>query len=105
MSPGPPLLNPGYFIKTAIHKRTGAVVPWLIGIPRADFQACTDSEGRRTLRPKRRKADADPAWEKFERFYGIPSYKGGKGKQNLFAIKNADKGQFYDDLRAKPTKR
>ena len=102
---GPDAKNPGYFIKTAIHKRTGAVVPWLIGIPRADFQAFTDSEGRRTLRPKRRKADADPAWEKFERFYGIPSYKGGKGKQNLFAIKNADKGQFYDDLRAKPTKR
>ena len=35
--------------RLAIHKRTGAVVPWLIGIPRADFQAFTDSEGRRTL--------------------------------------------------------
>jgi len=102
---GPDVKNPGYFIKTAIHKRTGAVVPWLIGLPRDDFQAFTDSEGRRTLRPKRRKAEANPAWAKFERFYGIPSYKGGKGKQNLFAIKSADKGQFYDDLRAKPTKR
>ncbi len=102
---GPNIKTPGYFIKTAIHKRTGAVVPWLVAVPRDSFQAFTDSEGRRTLRPKRRKGEADPAWAKFERFYGIPSYKGGKGKQNLFAIKKADKGSFYDDLRSKPSKR
>ena len=95
----------GYFIKTALHKRTGVEVPWLIAVPRESFQAFTDSEGRRTLRPKRRKAEANPAWAKFIRFYGTPSYKGGAGKQNLFAIKNADKGSFYDDLRSKPSKR
>lgn len=95
----------GYFIKTALHKRTGVEVPWLVAVPRESFQAFTDSEGRRTLRPKRRKAEADPAWAKFIRFYGTPSYKGGAGKQNLFAIKKADKGTFYDDLRSKPSKR
>lgn len=95
----------GYFIKTALHKRTGVEVPWLVAVPRESFQTFTDSEGRRTLRPKRRKAEADPAWAKFIRFYGTPSYKGGAGKQNLFAIRNADKGTFYDDLRSKPSKR
>jgi len=96
----------GYFIKTALHKRTGVEVPWLVGLPRKDFQAFTDSEGRRTIRPKRRKAEADPAWERFTRYYGIPTYKGGtKGKQNLFAIKSSDGGRFYDELRSKPTKR
>lgn len=96
----------GYFIKTALHKRTGAEVPWLVGLPRKDFQAFTDSEGRRTIRPKRRKAEADPAWAKFTRYYGVPTYKGGStGKQNLFAIKSSDGGRFYDELRSKPSKR
>ena len=64
-----------------------------------------DSEGRRTIRPKHRKAEADPAWAKFTRLYGVPTYAGEPGKQNLFKIKKADRGKFYDNLRARPTKR
>jgi len=95
----------GYFIKKGGLKRTKTTEPWIIALPRKDFQAFTDSEGRRTIRPKRRKAEANPAWERFTRYYGIPTYKGGKGKQNLYTIKQADRGVFYDKLRAKPTKR
>jgi hypothetical protein len=96
----------GYFIKKAIEKRTQTAQPWLIAIPRADFQSFTDEKGRRTIRPKRRKAELDPAWEKFLKFYGVPSYKGGTtGKANLHAIKKADQGKFYDTLRSKPTKK
>ena len=97
--------NDGYFIKTAIHKRTGKPVPWLIALPRKSFEAFTDSEGRRTVRPKHRKAEANPAWEKFTSLYGIPTYSGGKGTKNLFKIKKADRGTFYSKLRATPTKK
>ena len=95
----------GYFIKKGGFKRTKTTEPWIIALPRKDFQAFTDSEGRRTIRPKRRKAEANPAWEKFTSFYGVPTYKGGEGTQNLFEIKKADQGTYYDKLRAKPTKR
>ncbi|MDB4344762.1 hypothetical protein OAA39_00940 [bacterium] len=95
----------GYFIKTAIHKRTGKPVPWLIALPRKSFEAFTDSEGRRTVRPKHRKAEANPAWEKFTSLYGIPTYSGGKGTKNLFKVKKADRGTFYSKLRATPTKK
>ena len=97
--------NDGYFIKTAIHKRTGKPVPWLIALPRKSFEAFTDSEGRRTVRPKHRKAEANPAWEKFTSLYGVPTYSGGKGTKNLFKIKKADRGTFYSKLRATPTKK
>jgi hypothetical protein len=94
----------GYFIKKAIETRTQTAQPWLIAIPRADFQSFTDSQGRRTIRPKRRKAELNPAWEKFLKFYGVPTYKGGSaGKANLHGIKAADRGKFYDTLRSKPT--
>ena len=94
----------GYFIKKAIETRTQTAQPWLIAIPRADFQPFTDSQGRRTIRPKRRKAELNPAWEKFLKFYGVPTYKGGSaGKANLHGIKAADRGKFYDTLRSKPT--
>ena len=102
--PGGPS-NDGYFIKKGLHKRTETAVPWMIALPRKSFQAFTDSEGRRTIRPKHRKAEADPAWAKFTRLYGIPTYAGEPGKQNLFKIKKADRGKFYDNLRARPTKR
>ena len=95
----------GYFLKKGLHKRTKTEEPWIIALPRKSFQAYTDSEGRRTIRPKRRKAEADPAWAKFTRHYGVPTYAGEPGKQNLFKIKKADRGAFYDKLRAKPTKR
>ena len=95
----------GYFIKKGGFKRTKTTEPWIIALPRKDFQAFTDSEGRRTIRPKRTKAAANPAWEKFTRYYGIPTYAGEAGKKNLFKIKKADRGVFYDKLRAKPTKR
>jgi len=95
----------GYFIKKGGLKRTKTTEPWIIALPRKDFQAFTDSEGRRTIRPKRRKGAANPAWEKFTRYYGVPTYAGEAGKQNLFKIKTADRGVFYDKLRAKPTKR
>jgi hypothetical protein len=98
-------ISGGYFLKKGEFKRTGTPEPWIIGLPRKSFQAYTDSEGRRTLRPKRRKAEADPAWAKFVRHYGVPTYAGEAGKQNLFKIKKADRGAFYDKLRAKPTKR
>lgn len=97
--------NDGYFIKTAIHKRTGKPVPWLIALPRKSFEAFTDSKGRRTVRPKHRKAEANPAWEKFTSLYGVPTYSGGKGTKNLFKIKKADRGTFYNKLRATPTKK
>ena len=97
--------NDGYFIKTAVHKRTGKPVPWLIALPRKSFEAFTDSEGRRTVRPKHRKAEANPAWEKFTSLYGVPTYSGGKGTKNLFKIKKADRGTFYSKLRATPTKK
>ena len=97
--------NDGYFIKTAIHKRTGKPVPWLIALPRKSFEAFTDSEGRRTVRPKHRKAEANPAWEKVTSLYGVPTYSGGKGTKNLFKIKKADRGTFYSKLRATPTKK
>ena len=97
--------NDGYFIKKGLHKRTDTPVPWMIALPRKSFQAFTDSEGRRTIRPKHRKAEADPAWAKFTRLYGVPTYAGEPGKQNLFKIKKADRGKFYDNLRARPTKR
>ena len=97
--------NDGYFIKKGLHKRTETAVPWMIALPRKSFQAFTDSEGRRTIRPKHRKAEADPAWAKFTRLYGVPTYAGEPGKQNLFKIKKADRGKFYDNLRARPTKR
>jgi hypothetical protein len=106
--PGGPAPPPkgGYFVKTAIHKRTQTVQPWLVGFPRADFQSFTDSEGRRTIRPKRRKAELDPAWQKFLKFYGVPTYMGGStGKKNIHNIKKADQGKFYDTLRSKPTKK
>jgi hypothetical protein len=94
----------GYFIKKAIETRTQTAQPWLIAIPRADFQSFTDSQGRRTIRPKRRKAELNPAWQKFLKFYGVPTYKGGSaGKANLHGIKVADRGKFYDTLRSKPT--
>ena len=94
----------GYFIKKAIETRTQTAQPWLIAIPRADFQSFTDSQGRRTIRPKRRKAELNPAWQKFLKFYGVPTYKGGSaGKANLHGIKAADRGKFYDTLRSKPT--
>lgn len=102
--PGGPS-NDGYFIKKGLHKRTDTAVPWMIALPRKSFQAFTDSEGRRTIRPKHRKAEADPAWAKFTRLYGVPTYAGKPGKQNLFKIKKADRGKFYDNLRARPTKR
>ena len=102
--PGGPS-NDGYFIKKGLHKRTETAVPWMIALPRKSFQAFTDSEGRRTIRPKHRKAEADPAWAKFTRLYGVPTYAGEPGKQNLFKIKKADRGKFYDNLRARPTKR
>lgn len=102
--PGGPS-NDGYFIKKGLHKRTDTPVPWMLALPRKSFQAFTDSEGRRTIRPKHRKAEADPAWEKFTRLYGVPTYAGEPGKQNLFKIKKADRGKFYDNLRARPTKR
>ena len=95
----------GYFLKKGLHTRTKTEEPWIIALPRKSFQAFTDSEGRRTIRPKRRKAEADPAWAKFTRHYGVPTYAGEAGKQNLFKIKKADRGAFYDKLRAKPTKR
>lgn len=95
----------GYFIKKGGFTRTKTTEPWIIALPRKDFQAFTDSEGRRTIRPKRRKTEANPAWEKFTRYYGVPTYAGEAGKQNLFKIKMADRGVFYDKLRAKPTKR
>lgn len=95
----------GYFIKKGGLKRTKTTEPWIIALPRKDFQAFTDSEGRRTIRPKRRKAEANPAWERFTRYYGVPTYAGEAGKQNLFKIRMADRGVFYDKLRAKPTKR
>ena len=97
--------NDGYFIKTAIHKRTGKPVPWLIALPRKSFEAFTDSKGRRTVRPKHRKAEANPGWEKFTSLYGVPTYSGGKGTKNLFKIKKADRGTFYNKLRATPTKK
>ena len=97
--------NDGYFIKKGLHKRTETAVPWMIALPRKSFQAFTDSEGRRTIRPKHRTAEADPAWAKFTRLYGVPTYAGEPGKQNLFKIKKADRGKFYDNLRARPTKR
>ena len=97
--------NDGYFIKTAIHKRTGKPVPWLIALPRKSFEAFTDSEGRRTVRPKHRKAEANPGWEKFTSLYGVPTYSGGKGTKNLFKVKKADRGTFYSKLRATPTKK
>ena len=97
--------NDGYFIKKGLHKRTQTAVPWMLALPRKSFQAFTDSEGRRTIRPKHRKAEADPAWAKFTRLYGVPTYAGEPGKQNLFKIKKADRGKFYDNLRARPTKR
>jgi hypothetical protein len=97
--------NDGYFIKTAIHKRTGKPVPWLIALPRKSFEAFTDSKGRRTVRPKHRKAEANPAWEKFTSLYGVPTYSGGKGTKNLFKVKKADRGTFYSKLRATPTKK
>lgn len=102
--PGGPS-NDGYFIKKGLHKRTQTAVPWMLALPRKSFQAFTDSEGRRTIRPKHRKAEADPAWAKFTRLYGVPTYAGEPGKQNLFKIKKADRGKFYDNLRARPTKR
>ena len=102
--PGGPS-NDGYFIKKGLHKRTQTAVPWMLALPRKSFQAFTDSEGRRTIRPKHRKAEADPAWAKFTRLYGVPTYDGEPGKQNLFKIKKADRGKFYDNLRARPTKR
>lgn len=102
---GPNTKNPGYFIKKGLHKRTDTAVPWMIALPRKSFQPFTDSEGRRTIRPKHRKALADPAWAKFTRLYGVPTYAGEPGKQNLFKIKKADRGKFYDNLRARPTKR
>jgi len=96
----------GYFIKKAIETRTQTAQPWLIAIPRADFQSFTDSQGRRTIRPKRRKAELNPAWEKFLKFYGVPTYEGGSaGKANLHIIRQADRGKFYDKLRSKPTKK
>ena len=101
----PGALDGGYFIKKGVFKRTGTVEPWLVAVPRKSFQAFTDSEGRRTVRPKHRKAEADPAWEKFTRFYGVPTVAGAPGKKNLFKIKKADRGVFYDKLRAKQTKR
>jgi hypothetical protein len=94
----------GYFFKKAIETRTQTAQPWLVAIPRADFQPFTDSKGRRTIRPKRRKAELDPAWEKFLKFYGVPTYEGGSaGKANLHIIRQADQGKFYDKLRSKPT--
>ncbi len=101
----PGAVNGGYFIKKGMLKRTGTVEPWLVGLPRKSFQAFTDSEGRRTIRPKHRKAEADPAWKKFTRYYGVPTVAGTPGKQNLFKIKKADRGVFYDKVRAKQTKR
>jgi hypothetical protein len=98
-------LSGGYFLKKGGLKRTKTTEPWLIALPRKDFQAFTDSEGRRTIRPKRRKAEANPAWEKFIRYYGVPTYAGEAGKQNLFKIKKADQGTYYDKLRSKPTKK
>ena len=95
----------GYFIKKGGFKRTKTTEPWIIALPRKDFQAFTDSEGRRTIRPKRRKGSNNPAWDKFTRYYGVPTYAGEAGKRNLFKIKKADRGVFYDKLRAKPTKR
>jgi len=95
----------GYFIKKGLHKRTQTAVPWMLARTRKSFQAFTDSEGRRTIRPKHRKAEADPAWANFTRLYGVPTYAGEPGKQNLFKIKKADRGKFYDNLRARPTKR
>jgi len=101
----PGALDGGYFIKKGVFNRTGTVEPWLIGLPRKSFQAFTDSEGRRTIRPKHRKAEANPAWEKFTRFYGVPTVAGAPGKKNLFKIKKADRGVFYDKLRGKQSKR
>ena len=101
----PGALDGGYFIKKGVFKRTGTVEPWLVAVPRKSFQAFTDSEGRRTVRPKHRKAEADPAWDKFTRFYGVPTVAGAPGKKNLFKIKKADRGVFYDKLRAKQSKR
>jgi hypothetical protein len=98
-------LSGGYFLKKGGLKRTKTTEPWIIALPRKDFQAFTDSEGRRTIRPKRRKAEANPAWEKFIRYYGVPTYAGEAGKQNLFKIKKADQGTYYDKLRSKPTKK
>lgn len=98
-------LSGGYFLKKGGFKRTKTTEPWIIALPRKDFQAFTDSEGRRTIRPKRRKAEANPAWEKFTRYYGVPTYAGEPGKQNLFKIKKADRGTYYDKLRSKPTKK
>lgn len=104
--PGGPAAPPkgGYFVKTAIHKKTQTVQPWLVGFPRADFQSFSDSEGRRTIRPKRRKAELDPAWQKFLKYYGVPTYMGGTtGTKNVYSIKKADQGKFYDKLRSTPT--
>ena len=98
-------LSGGYFLKKGGFKRTKTTEPWIIALPRKDFQAFTDSEGRRTIRPKRRKAVVNPAWEKFIRYYGVPTYAGEPGKQNLFKIKKADQGAYYDKLRSKPTKK
>jgi len=106
----PGSIGKGYYIKTGIHKRTGTEEPWLIALPREHFKTFTDStkggsKGLRTVKPFKASESVKKAWKKFTKYYGHPVFAGTEGNPNFFRIHRDHKGEYYDKLRSKPTKK
>jgi len=106
----PGSIGKGYYIKTGIHKRTGTEEPWLIALPREHFKTFTDStkggsKGLRTIKPFKASESVKKAWKKFTKYYGHPVFAGTEGNPNFFRIHRDHKGEYYDKLRSKPTKK